>query len=189
MEPVSFLTGNAGKFAIAKRIFSQYQIPLIQEKTDFPEIQSLDVVEVAAYAALAAEKALGKAVFKSDVGYYFEALNGFPGTLIKFINQSLSADDLLRLMQGQKNRMVIIRECLAYKAPGQKVVTFSHEYKARIGETPSGQGSPANQVIMIEGFNKTIGCMTDIELQDFLAQQLTPYHELAKFICDQMPAL
>ena len=76
---VTFLTGNQNKINSAKSAFSKYpEIELVHEKTETIEIQSLDVQEVAEYAVIEASNRLGKNVFKLDVGYYFEALNGYP---------------------------------------------------------------------------------------------------------------
>lgn len=59
-------------------------------------------------------------IHMTDNGCYIGALNGFPGLFIKYINQWLSAKDLLGIMDGKKNRSVIWKECLAYYEPGKK---------------------------------------------------------------------
>ena len=111
---VTFVTGNMGKWEIGRDIFARYGLELAQAKMETPEIQSLDVTEVAAYSAQYAAKKLNTPVIKSDVGYYIPALGGFPGPFIKYINQTLSDKDLLRLMKGVKDRSMII--CFLYPA-------------------------------------------------------------------------
>jgi len=52
------------------------------QKINLPEIQSMDVQEVAEHFVKCACEKLGKPVFKVDCGYYLEGLNGFPGALV-----------------------------------------------------------------------------------------------------------
>ena len=46
MKEITLVTGNLGKWKIAKDIFDKYNINLLHEKINTPEIQSNDVVEV-----------------------------------------------------------------------------------------------------------------------------------------------
>lgn len=184
MPPVSFLTGNAVKWAIARDIFARYGVPLRQETLEVPEIQSLDVAEVAGFSATYASEKLGCSVFKSDVGYEIEALGGFPGPLVKFINKTLTAVDLLAIMQGKTNRRVVIRDCLALKMGGQAPVFFTHSLPAVFSEKISGDSlsSPINQVIVLDGFDKTIASCSPDELHRFWVRHLSHFHELAQYI-------
>ena len=43
MKTVTFVTENLGKWKIAKDIFDKYNIDLLHEKIDTPEIQANDV--------------------------------------------------------------------------------------------------------------------------------------------------
>lgn len=185
MTEVTFLTGNAGKMALAQSVIPAYGITLRQAGIDLPEIQSLDVTEVARHAISAGYETMQCPVFKSDAGYYVEALNGFPGALVKFINQSLTADQLISLMHGQKNRRVWIRECLSYKAsPNHPVQLFTHQYEAdflsEVCRTPSA--TPINQVIAITALGKPIAACSSEELVAFWAREVSAYHELAQYI-------
>ena len=116
--------------AIARDVFSEYGLSLEQADLDIPEIQSLDVAEVARASTEFASSNLNGIIIKSDVGYYFEALQGFPGPLIKWINQTLSASDLMALMHGKTNRRVVLRECLACRMETGDVHLFEHSYTA-----------------------------------------------------------
>ena len=44
MKTVTLVTGNLGKWKIARDIFSKYEVNLLHEKIDTPEIQSNDVI-------------------------------------------------------------------------------------------------------------------------------------------------
>lgn len=185
MTELTFLTGNAGKMALAQSVIPTYGITLRQADIDLPEIQSLDVAEVARHAISAGYQTMQCPVFKSDAGYYVEALNGFPGALVKFINQSLTANQLINLMHGQENRRVWIRECLSYKAEaGQEIQLFTHQYEATfLTEACNCPSTTAiNQVIAINALGKPIAACTREELTSFWAREVSAYHELAQYI-------
>lgn len=179
---ITFVTGNMGKWEIGRDIFTQYGLELAQAKIETPEIQSLDVTEVATYSAQYAAQKLNTPVIKSDVGYYISALGGFPGPFIKYINQTLSDEDLLRLMKDIKDRSMIIRECLAFATPDGFTKCFVHEQKTRIAEESDGVGSSIDKVMILEGFTKTRGASDSKEVAEFWKKSLTLYHEMAKFL-------
>ena len=106
MKQITMVTGNIGKWKIANDIFKKYNVDLKQAKIETPEIQAYDVEEVSKYSAIYAAKYLNTNVIKSDVGYYIEALNGFPGVFLKYINSMLTSEDVLKLMEGKDNRTI-----------------------------------------------------------------------------------
>ncbi len=179
---VTFVTGNIGKWEIGRDIFAKYGLELAQAKIETPEIQSLDVTEVATYSAQYAAKKLNTPVIKSDVGYYIPALGGFPGPFIKYINQTLSDKDLLRLMKDVKDRSMIIRECLAFATPDGFTKCLVHEQKTTIAEKSDGVGSSIDKVMILDGFTKTRGASDSKEVAEFWKKSLTLYHEMAKFL-------
>lgn len=125
-----FVTGNKYKFQVAKKSLEGSGFRLVQKKLDIPEIQSELVEEVAAFSGRWAADTLKKPVAVSDGGCYIESLNGFPGPFIKYINKWLSANDMLNLMKGKKNRRVFWRDCLAYCESGKKPVTFVCDFES-----------------------------------------------------------
>ena len=55
---------------------------------------------------------LERPVIKSDVGYFIEALNGFPGPFLRYINDYLTSEEILKLMEDKENRTILLKECL-----------------------------------------------------------------------------
>jgi XTP/dITP diphosphohydrolase len=182
---VTFVTGNDGKYEIARDIFSQYGVDLLQDTMDAPEIQSLSVEEVAKYSAEYAAHKLNKAVIKSDVGYYIPALNGFPGPFIKFINQYLTAEKILNLMSKETDRKLIIRECVVLAVPGRESKSFTHEHIAKISECADGSGSPIDQVMILDGFLNTRGASSEKDVVEYFKKSLKLYHEVAQYLKEQ----
>ena len=107
---ITFITTNDGKYKIAQEVLGKYGVDVLQKELYLPEIQSDKVEDVASYAAKYAAQKLKESVFVTDVGYYIEALNGFPGPFVKHINQWLSGEDFIKLMEGKSNRKVKIME-------------------------------------------------------------------------------
>jgi len=179
---VTFLTGNQHKIASAKRVFDKYpQIKLKTLKTHTVEIQSLDAEEVAKYTVYEASNRLGIPVFKMDSGYYFEALNGFPGALVKYFNMGLSSEDILKLLEG-KSRKVIVKESLAYCEPGKEPVVFTAQITARIGTKPMGQGSSVDRLIIYEGFDKPQAVCDKDKIIEYWNKHLDHYERFAQWL-------
>ncbi|HCC06838.1 MAG TPA: non-canonical purine NTP pyrophosphatase [Clostridiales bacterium] len=182
MRQITFVTGNQGKWLIARDIFKKYGVELYQEKIDTPEIQSLDVCEVSVYSAKHAGDKLRKAVIKSDVGYYFEMLGGFPGPFVKYINQTLKPADILKMMEGKENRKVVLKECLTYYELGREPVTFISEELGYISDIPMGEGSTMDQILILEGYDKPKGMYSNEEMHRHFMSNLEIYHDVAKYI-------
>lgn len=133
-QEIIFVTSNKYKFQVAQKSLRGSALKLVQKKLETPEIQSESVEEIATFSARWAADTLKKPVVVSDGGCYVEALNGFPGPFIKYINKWLSANGLLSLMRSEKNRRVAWRDCLAYCEPGKKPKTFVCYFEGNIAK-------------------------------------------------------
>lgn len=156
MKQIVFVTGNKYKFEIAQKVLGNTDFELIQQKIETPEIQSTDVEEIAFYSAKFAADKLGKPVALTDAGWYINALNGFPGPFIKFINQWLTSEDILRLMEGKTDRTVTIKGCLAYCEPGKEPLTFPSQVTGSISgkavKTDKEGNTPINELFIPDGY-------------------------------------
>lgn len=182
MKEVIMITGNNGKLKIAKEIFSKYNIKLLQHKMDTPEIQSHNVEDVSKYSAEYACNLLNKPVIKSDVGYYIEELNGFPGPFLRYINDMLSSEDILKLMKGKKNRTIYLKESLTYKNPKGEIKQFTNIEKATISEEAMGEGSTFDKIVIFENSKYPKSMNTKQENHEHFVKTLKIYEEMAKYI-------
>ncbi len=163
-----YVTGNNVKFDVASKVFTDTGIVLLQKKLETPEIQSKSVQEVAMYSASWASEQLNKPVIVTDAGFYIEALNGFPGPFIKFVNEWFSVDDYVNLMQGKANRTIIIQDCLAYCYPGKKPVAFIGSYIGRLANQPGKKcDNPIEQLFIPEGY--------DVPISEIPAEEMISY--------------
>ena len=185
-------TGNEMKFSIAQNILSEYGIECERRKIDTPEIQAETNKEIAEFSARFAHEKLGEEIGKelhtpvvvTDAGYYITTLGGFPGPFVKYMNNLLSADDILNLMRDKENREVIIREYLSIAFSKDKVETLSVENKARISEKifDNTKGSTFDKIIIREGFEVPQNMMSKEELDKYFKNNISIWHELGKKI-------
>jgi XTP/dITP diphosphohydrolase len=180
---IIFVTGNKYKFSIAKKALIGLDVKLLQRKIETPEIQSMDVCEIASFSAEWASAKLKKAVVVTDAGFYFVALNGFPGPLIKHVDKCFSADDYIRLMEGYKNRKVIVKECLAFSIPGKKTITFVSKTEGNIALRPCGKGiSSIDKVFIPKGYNRATAEMEMNEMLEFWKIKINCWQKLVGYL-------
>jgi XTP/dITP diphosphohydrolase len=142
---LTVVTGNLGKWQICQNTIG-HLFQLTQSKLETPEIQSLDVVEVASYSAKWAAQHLGTPVLKSDVGYDIATLNGFPGPLVKWVNQTLTPEHILSLLRDNPNRAITIREALAYAEPNGWSAVITIERQGVIQENILSAPAPSRSI-------------------------------------------
>lgn len=181
---IIYVTGNKGKVELANLIYKDMGIDIIQENIETPEIQSMDCSEVAKFSAAFAAKLLGKPVLKNDSGLVIDALNGFPGALAKYAEETLDADGFIRLMNGIDNRKCYWVESLAYCEPNKEPVVFeSLSYGYISNEVREGRGYPYDKIFIPEGDTRTFSEMTlEEQLKSF---DNKAYLDLLKYLIDK----
>ena len=161
---IYYVTGNKGKVKLANLIYQDMGINIIQEDIETPEIQSMDCSEVAKFSASFAAKLLGKPVLKNDSGLVIEALNGFPGALAKYSEETLDAEGFIRLMNGIENRKCYWIESLAYCEPNKEPIVFESKSYGYIADSVrEGRGYPYDKIFIPEGDTRTFSEMTEDE--------------------------
>lgn len=181
---VNFVTGNQNKFLNGQKALQGSSIELIQKDLDTPERQSDSVEEIACFSAEWAARELGKPVVVTDAGYYISALNGFPGPFIKYINQWLTAEDIVRLLSDKIDRSIVVRGCLAYCQPGLEPVPFTVEAKGSLAEKPAtiSQGTEINRLFIPSGYKQVIGTWSDEEQRNYWAGVETFWQDLREYV-------
>lgn len=163
MTKLTFVTGNSRKLAQAQKAIAGFDIALVNQKVETPEIQSEDSEEIARFSAKYAAEQLGIPVVTTDASFCFVTLNNFPGPFIKFINKWLTSEDLLKLMEGKTDRTILSPVCIAYCEPGKDPVSFVAMNRGEMATIASGEGSAIDQVYIPEGYSVTIACLEEEE--------------------------
>jgi len=152
-----YLTGNRFKFEVAQRAMQGTDVVLEQTRLALPEIQSNSVQEIAEFSAQWATRQLDQPFLVTDSGFYIDALNGFPGPFIKFINQWFSVEDLLRLMHDKLHRHVAVQDCLVYSRPSEVAISFWGSYQGTIATAPGrSTGTPIERLFIPDGYQTPI---------------------------------
>lgn len=181
MIELVFITGNPEKLKQAQLELKGFPIKLLPMKIDAPEIQDTRLEIVAGYSARCAADKLGKPVVKTDAGYYIEALNGFPGPFIKFVNQWLTPQDILKMMENKKNRKVRAPICLAYCEPDKEPKIFISENFGTIAYKAEGKnGSTIDQIYIPVGYAHPLATLPPGER--LKVWNANCWHQLAKFL-------
>ena len=145
-------------------------------------IQSAHIEEIAEWSAVWASQRLNSPVVVTDAGYNIEALNGFPGPFIKYVNEWFSAEDYLNLMRDKLNRRVVARDCLAYCRPDEKPVSFCRSRLGVLAVQPGRpDGSPIDQLFIPEGYTVPISEIPPAEMVAYWSNA-TIWHELMRYL-------
>jgi XTP/dITP diphosphohydrolase len=128
MEKVLFVTSNAGKFEALCRVIKKVDAPFLVERVDcqIDEIQSHSQHVVAERKARDAWKIIRSPLLIDDGGLFIKKYWQFPGTLSKYIYQSLGRDAFLKLFDpGDKGRFSVM---LSFADAHGQVTTFNSFY-------------------------------------------------------------
>lgn len=161
---VYLVTGNPQKVKIAKAALAPFKIEVEQLELETPEIQSFDVEEVAKYSVKYAAEKAGKPVIKGDFGMHIEALNGFPGPFVKFINKWLTAEKFIRLYQDETNKRAYFIDALGYCEPKNEPVCFVTKTYGNLITVPRGNnGNMVDSLFIPDDLQKTIAFLSEEE--------------------------
>lgn len=164
MKTILFVTSNPTKVLVAQSALDSKDIHLEQVKIDTPEIQSLDVKEVAAFSAKWAAKKLGKPVIVADSGLSIDALKGFPGSFVAYVDKTIGENGIMKLMEGKENRSAKYVLAAAYCEPNGEPIIESDELIGSIASKLKGSHGWFSDLFFIpEGHEKTMGCLPDEE--------------------------
>ena len=152
-----FVTSHERK---AQELSLHLDFPVTHHNIDLPEIQSLDVSEVAAYKAEQAFEIIRKPLIVEDVGFRIEALGRLPGPFIKWFLTELSVEGVCGLLKGEQNRVAYV-ECAFAIHDGNSVQTFVATKKGTVPSEPKGEtGFGTDNIFIPDGHTKTWGEMT-----------------------------
>ena len=181
-KTITYVTGNWAKIASAKQALEPLGYEVDNIKLETPEIQSVDITDVAKYSAKWAAQKLGIPVLKNDTGLFIKSLNNFPGAYMHYIDDTLGIEGILKLMAGIEDRSAYFKECIAYCEPDKEPVVFEGITKGKIALESAGEygWGLIDHVFIPEGEEKTLGCFPDEERWGFWSPDA--YKKLVEYI-------
>lgn len=161
---VIFATGNDLKFSYARSRLTRYGLRLEQAHLEIPELQSTDVCAVAEYSARHAGQMLNTALIKTDVSFEINALKGFPGPFIRYINEWLKPEQILRMLEGMTDRRARFSDAVALYEPDRGCTCFVSVTEGCMAGQPEGEnGWGIDRIFIPDGHTKTIAAMSNEE--------------------------
>lgn len=182
---INYLTTNNLKFEIAKRFFNTTnEYELIQLTHHVPEIQDTSCEEVAQQSALHAAQQIGEPCIVMDAGFFILALNGFPGPFVKYINEWISEEQLLRMLGANDDRTAYFTDALAVGFPDETVKVFSHKTMGRLANEGEYLPSkwPANSLFIPDGHTTPLGSLSTEAQTDFWHSQNENWPNLVTYL-------
>ena len=174
---INYLTTNQLKLKIAQNYFDGLEgYELVQHSLETPEIQDTSCEEIARYSAVYAAKEIGEACVKMDVGLFINALGGFPGPFVKYVNDWLPEEKLMALLESESDRSVYFLVATAIGFPDGTSKVFSRKFMGQIAEpgnyTPSAW--PANSLFIPDGHDIPLGMMSQEDQEAYWQDDVWP---------------
>jgi XTP/dITP diphosphohydrolase len=164
MKEIIYVTGNHYKLFTAKQILEPLGIKVIGQKIECPEIQDDKIEEIAKFSSRYASEYLKKTILKNDTGLIIPALEGFPGPYTKYVEQTITEDGILKLLEGKENREAYFIECLALTEYGKEPVIFISKTEGTIAYEKSGEyGWGWDRIFIPNGKELTLANFNDEE--------------------------
>ena len=155
---LKFVTGNPNKVREAGEILGRV-IDSVQVGGLF-EIQTPDLDKVVRHKVQQAYSVLQCPVMVEDSGLIFHAWNGLPGALIKWFEESVGCQGMLKMVSDFEDRSATAICCFAVY-DGKEMQIARGEVKGTISEKVRGKNGFGWDVIFIpEGYEQTYGEMT-----------------------------
>ncbi len=160
MKDLVFITGNQHK---ADYLAKWLHMPIMHQKVDLPEIQSLDLREVVEDKARRAYEIVKKPVLVEDVALSFDVYGRLPGTLIKWYIHELGNEKICRLLDNQPNRKALASICYCLY-DGRTAHLFDASMHGSIADHPRGaNGFGWDEIFISDGMDKTRAELDDDE--------------------------
>lgn len=134
MQKLYFVTGNPEKVREAQAIL---KLPIEIADLEIDEVQSLDSLYVAKRKVEEAFKILQKPVIVDDVSVFIEALNGFPGPLIKSLREAIGNQGIIEMLDSKNTRKAVVQNTIGYH-DGKDVHVFLGEIRGTVSTEERG---------------------------------------------------
>jgi XTP/dITP diphosphohydrolase len=154
-QSITFVTKNKEKISdITEILGNKFNISFTAD-IELIEIQSLSVEKVVAFKAKQAFEALEQPVAVSDSGLEITSLNNFPGALVKFVNEKLGQEKIVKLLEDEKNREAFFVAAIAYCDSPNNVDVFVQRDEGTIALEPRGNGWHFDRIFIPKGEKQT----------------------------------
>ena len=177
LKNIQVVTSNKDKLAEINNILgTNFKI----SKLDIDEVQSLDLTEVVTKKAKAAFAKLNKPVLVEDISLEIKALNGLPGTLVKFFLNSLGTEGTVKLIGTQNTKTKVTNATAIYD--GKQLVIFKGSIVGTLSKKNMGEnGFGFDKVFIPNGYKITYAQM-DASLKNKISHRSKALKKVKKYL-------
>ncbi len=156
-----FVTGNPNKAREVGEILN-FSLEFVQVAGLF-EIQSPDLDVVVRHKAQQAYESLKCPVMVEDSGLLFHAWNGLPGALVKWFEETVGCDGMLKMMEGFVDRDATAM-CYFAVYDGKNMNIARGQVKGTLSNSIRGKNGFGWDVIFIpEGYEQTFAELSPMD--------------------------
>ncbi len=160
-----FATRNVHKVEDARKLLPDYDIQ--QVDFDIPEIQSMHIREIISAKLQYAYRQLLKPCFVMDASLSFQALEGFPGPLIRWFYETVGSEKIVRIIESLSDSRCTWETWLGY-FDGSQEHYFSQALPGNVPPMPRGEnGYHWDTLFIPEKETRTLAEMTFEEKQQY----------------------
>ena len=157
MKEIIFITGNENKIREAKQILG---VDIISKNIDLRELQAVDLEDVIEEKLKHGYEILKKPVMVEDTGLFFNALNGFPGALIKMLIDRVGREGIFNILKGFDDKRVIAKCAIGFTNDGRNLKVFTGEVKGQVVSPRGESGFGWDPIFQPDGYDKNFAEMS-----------------------------
>lgn len=178
LKELYFVTSNKNKAREAQEILG---VPIKTIEKEIPEIQSMDLEFIVKCKTQSAYEMLKKPLIIDDVGVYIEAWGGFPGPFIKYLEESVGVEGIIKMLKPFKNKRAKVVASIGFH-DGVQAYTFTAEDYGQIAEEPKGnKGWGWDPMFIPKGYNETYAELGP-EIKNSISHRRMALEKLKKFL-------
>lgn len=176
---ITFVTGNEHKAAHTARLLGHR---IDHAEIDLDELQTVDIFELVEHKVRQAYEKIKQPVIVDDYSVGFNALDGLPGTFIKFfIGTDKKLEKLCRILDAFEDRSAYATSAMGFY-DGVTLKVFYKTLRGTIAIHPMGKnGIHSDKIFIPTGYKQTRAQMDD-DMYDAIYKQVRPLDELRKFL-------
>jgi XTP/dITP diphosphohydrolase len=173
--PLILVTSRVEKAEEARRM----GFDVVQRPLELPEPQALDPGDIVEAKARGAWELLSAPVVVEDSGLAIASWAGFPGALVKWMEQSVGLDGIARMLDTFPDRSATA-VCVVAAFDGTLLRAARGETRGRIADRPRGSaGFGWDRLFLPEGHDLTFAEMDPAE-KDRISHRRRAWEALAK---------
>ena len=165
LRSIKFVTANQGKLREAQQILGiQIESASVGH---LEELQTIFVEELIRHKAQEAYNKLKAPLIVEDTGLAFLAWKGLPGALIRWFEDTVGNEGIIKMMSGETDRRAVA-QCYIALHDGKEIKIAKGELAGTIADAVRGEnGFGWDKIFIPDGHSRTFGEMGAEEKNSF----------------------